>query len=577
MKSTVHHKWLNACLQSKLLVPAILLLILWVARYWHNAQFGLYEDDWTIVPRAVTLSIPELLRYVANYIVRLYGHARPLSDSLIYLLSRLGWSIGGLPGAYWIGYSVTALNVLLFYTLVRRTGGPALALLAGLFYCLFSADTTQAFLTHSLGLHPSLTLLFLSLHLYLSAGEAFSYKRIVPYLLVGIILFSYESPYLLFLAAPLLKPWERGRLKELLMHGCILGALLVAVALFRSIVVGEERVTDLGFPQILLTPLLHMIQGPMVSLGTYLYRPVQALQAMNVEVAIASAAALPVLVILLARENYDVLPRNDEKRSFFSHLLEDARTNSDVRRLGRLALAGLAMLLLAYPLTFTVRAYAISGRDTRVHFAAVAGAALLTGCVTLAVLCLARAYGKKWWALLPLAMLLALLVGYGFVVQRDYRLAWQAQQDFWAKVLPLAPDMTDGTVIIVEPDGVLKPLQIGANSWTTPRLLPEIFQFPGSWKRAPRAYLLEPGWQDYLAAGDGLFRLDSSTSFISPSEYLDVPSTQVIWIETTGGQFVRRTQPLEMEGQALTLKQWQDTEQQFPAGLFYPFLFGVGH
>ena len=46
------------------------------------------------------------------------------------------------------------------------------------------------------------------------------------------------------------------------------------------------------------------------------------------------------------------------------------------------------MLILAYPLTFTVRAYAISGRDTRVHLGAVLGAALLWASIWYAALVL---------------------------------------------------------------------------------------------------------------------------------------------------------------------------------------------
>ena len=41
----------------------------------------------------------------------------------------------------------------------------AFTLIGALVYCLFSADTTQAFITHSLGLQPSLTLLLLAFHI----------------------------------------------------------------------------------------------------------------------------------------------------------------------------------------------------------------------------------------------------------------------------------------------------------------------------------------------------------------------------------------------------------------------------
>jgi hypothetical protein len=98
-------------------VISFLAITQWVARYWHSGRFGWYEDDLTIIPRAVQMTNAELWAFVSNYIINFYGHARPLSDSLIYLLSHSGWKLGGMWGAYWIGYGIAVLNASLFYTL----------------------------------------------------------------------------------------------------------------------------------------------------------------------------------------------------------------------------------------------------------------------------------------------------------------------------------------------------------------------------------------------------------------------------------------------------------------------------
>ena len=52
--------------------PVLLILATaWVARYLHFRDFGLYEDDLTIIPRAAAMSGSELVNHVATYVSRL--------------------------------------------------------------------------------------------------------------------------------------------------------------------------------------------------------------------------------------------------------------------------------------------------------------------------------------------------------------------------------------------------------------------------------------------------------------------------------------------------------------------------
>jgi len=548
---------------EKIAVTVLLILLIWTVRYWYSAQFGLYEDDWTLIPSAVNMSLSQILSLIGNYIGKFLGQGRPLQTSMVYLFSFLGWKIGGLQGIYWIGFGFVSLNAILFYLLVKRIGGQALAILAALAYCLFSADTTQAFLTASLGLHPSLTLLLLAFHCYISN------KRFYSYVLVFIILFSYETPFLVFLAAPIFKVWNKERLKEFLWHAGILITMLGSVLIFRMFM-EETRVKGLEFPQIILTPILHMIQGPVVSFATYLYRPIQALMSLNITVIISSGLAFVIFVCVIVSLKIDNKPLSLYKKTDKKVVPVFAE---DIRVLGRLLIAGLVMLIMAYPLTFTVRAYAITGRDTRVHFAAVVGAALLVGCFLMLILRISQTKKKKWRGIIPVATILSLLVGFGFLVQEDYIRAWNQQKVFWENVLTLGADMTDGSVIIVVPDGEREHLQIGANVWTTPRLLRGIYQFPESWQRSPRAYLLEPNWQSSLALDDGYFNLDLSTALMPSAEKLEVKSTNVIWLDIEGDQFIRRKTPVVLNGQEFLLKKPTESFDIYPKGRYYKFLF----
>ncbi len=255
--------WKKAVRNPDLIACLLLAILFWAARYWMVAGFGLYEDDLTIIPAAATMRFSEVLRFVWVYITHLYGHARPLSDSFIYLFSNLGWRIGGLSGVYAIGYLLTLANILLFYFLIRRVSNPTLAFFAGMAYCLYSADTTQAFLTHSLGVQPSVLLLLAAAHNYLSG------RKWLAYPLAFLILFSYETPFLVFVAVPLLKKkWDGRLLREFILHGLILAVMLGAVYLLRS-AIGEGRVAGLSGKEILTVPLQQVLRGTRVSLTKY--------------------------------------------------------------------------------------------------------------------------------------------------------------------------------------------------------------------------------------------------------------------------------------------------------------------
>ena len=537
-----NNKRLEAILDLLLLVG-----LFWIVRYWHSRQFGLYEDDLTIIPDAFTRSFGSLMNFIFTYISHFSGHARSFSDSFIYLFSWIGWRTIGLWGPYLIGYLITAINIGLFYWLMRRVTNRSFALLAGLGYILFSADTTQAFLTHSLGLQPSLMLVLLAFHSYLSN------KRILAYGLAILILFTYETPFLLLLAAPLLKkPWNKALVKEAILNTGILVVILGVIYIFR-LSLGEGRVSSLGLKDMIITPILHMLEGPIISLGTFAYRPYQALKELNPEICIAIVMSFAVFIWVISR-----LPVSTQLN--FRDLwraVKDPRARcalpEDVKSLGRAFIIGAIMLAAAYPLTFTVRAYAISGRDTRVHFAGVAGAAILIGSFALLLVYLTNGSSWRKLANILISLELALMVGYGFVIQRDYVMAWQYQREFWTELLPLIPDAGDGTVILVDPAALHDTRQIGANYWNLPRVLDQLYIFPEDENNLPVVHRLQQGWQNMLVAGDGQFLISSATVYsvlINAGEY---NSQNIILIQAENGHLVRRLQ-IDLNGQDYQLK-----------------------
>ncbi len=547
---------------------ALLGLILFIARYWHSPRMGFYEDDYTLVTRAMASSWPEVRDFIWSLLSGFGGQGRPLQHTMVYLLSWLAGRLGGLPQAYWIGWGILTLNAILAFALFRRLFSPAAALAGGLAFALFGADTTQAFLYHSFGLQQSLTYLLIALHLYLSD------RRVLSYVVILGSLLSYETAYPVFLAAPLLA-WKRGMSlrRELGRHAAVLATLFL-VTLAVRFVTGEQRVAGLGFQDVLTVPLLHMLEGPLVSLGTFIYRPLQTLQALDGEMAVV------LLVSLASFSTAFLLMRSPDAPTV--HELLDALQNRSAARLGeatrrwaRLFGAGTLMVVLAYPLTFTIRAYAISGRDTRVHFAAVVGAAIVCACVAELALGLARTPMKRRVLSGILAVYFALMVGFGFVVQRSYVRAWELQRTFWAEVVRLCPDLTPGTVILVEPTGIEDPRFIYANQWNLPRVLDQIIAFPSGWDAPPRVYRLAPDWQANLVQADGSIRLDAATVVAPPSLYGSAESREVIFLESGGGSLRRIGHELVVNGTPVPIRGLpQGQPPAFTSGFLYALLVG---
>jgi hypothetical protein len=538
---------------------ALLTAVVWVARYWHSAHFGFYEDDYTLVTRAMASSWGEVWSFVTGLLLGFGGQGRPLQHSMVYLLSYVAGRLGGLPAAYWMGYCIVAANAILFYTLLRRLANNGFALLGAVAYCVFPADTTPAFLFHSFGLQQSLTYLLIAFHAYLSR------RRVLSYLLALGSLLSYEPLFPVFLAAPLLlHPWDRKWTRRSLEHVLVLAGMLVGVFLVRRLV-GEGRVSDLGIVSMIRISLMHMAFGPLATIGLFPYRALQALLGLDGETATAILLSFTLLAWVLSQIgvppvegvglSVSWVKSLDVRSVFISVSARKAWATAVATRLeeGRLWIAGGVMLVLAYPLTYTLSAWESAGRATRVHMAAIVGASILFACVVSTLLQRSRAGGSRGWVRAGTAGLLALLLGFGFVAQKDYVRSWEEQRSFWAQVVRLCSDVQEGTVVLVDPSGLQDTVHMGANTWNLPRILNQLYSFPADWEEPPRVYRMQADWQQRVATEDGLFRIDASTTFAPPSLYRTVEPSQMILLEVVSGQWTRQADVLIIQGQTYQL------------------------
>jgi hypothetical protein len=252
----------------------------------------------------------------------------------------------------------------------------------------------------------------------------------------------------------------------------------------------------------------------------------------------------------------------------------------DVSVLIRATVFGIANITLAYLFTFTVRAYAISGRETRVHLAAAIGAAILFAVFGSLLLKLTKRSGLQWLGSGFLAGLFSLLIGFGFVVQQDYARSWELQRAFWTQVVALTPDIEKDTAILIEPAGLEKTQYIDANTWNMPRVLNHIYTFPEQWEwyEEPRVYWLWPTWREMIwVDGTTTFRIDEATTLPPSAYFKNTQVENVILLEMQDGRLVRVGPELIIEGKTFILKlAGEASSPAFPRGVLYPLLVDNG-
>jgi len=514
-------------------------LITWIAHFWYFNHLGLYEDDYAFIGNILTMDFSRFVDSVKNMNLAFF-QGRVVGFNILFFSAYFAGKLGGLPLIYISAYLLALTNNILFYLFLQRLWNQPIFVLTGtLAFTLFPADNTRAFLTH-IHILPAITFLLLAFLSYLND------KKIWSYLLITASFLSYETCFLLFITAPFLTKKPQSEIfKELIKHLFILGTIFLVVLILRKLT-GDSRVGDLDIATAIFTPIRQIITGPFVCLGTFVYRPWQTLHNLRGELLIFVPLSLLMLLWLFLQN------------SRFSGL--DSGENWPIIK--QLSLLGISLLFLAYPLTFTVPATLISGRDSRVHAAAVVGASILGGILGYLIVYLANSYRQKNLAALLLATYFSLLIGFGIIVQQQNKLSWKYQQAFWADVIQLAPDLSDGQVILVDAPSLPWGSQLYPFAWSMPSVVGQLYQFPWQWKNVPKLYKLNPDWQHGL-----LF-------FYYPWEPArQVKTSEIILLQEKDGKLVRTTTPIVAGAKKFSFKPLTNsTIDSFDKGYLYDYL-----
>jgi hypothetical protein len=535
--------------------------VLFVAWFQGAQSFGLYAEDFLRISRAMHLAPSELLQLSLAALSdpggQLYGYpteGRPLHAVFIFLFSALGSRLGGLPGVYMMGYAIILVNAMLFWALVRRlTDRRPIALLAGLFFILFPADTTKTWLTASLGIQPALTFLLVALHIYPSRW------RPVSYLLMAVSLGVYESSFPIFLAAPALvaAPKEqrdtwRGNVTQWAIHVALTTAILLVVFVLR-VFLAENRVGELHPTGVLLTLTRQMLLGPVVSLGLFGYRALVGLSLLNWVTLLWCLPGAALIYWLLRREGAS--PRLSQAPvGFAQNLLTNHKET----------LLGVAMLILGYSIALFPSATSIGGRFSRVHIAASLGGSLVLASLASNLIARLPTSSLQRWGAAAITVLCSLQVSFGRVVQSDFEQDWQKVQGFWTEVVHLTSDAEDGDVIVTSGEDLNRTADdrfIGGIGYThVQSVFDQLFQYPSEWKKPPIMVRVGADWIQNVDCTSG--RLDLGPVAWEGIERV-AEKGRIIYLESGGGSLTRRTAPFESTACQLPLKQQGTTVASF--------------
>jgi hypothetical protein len=510
-------------------------LLVWLAQFHHLRDFGLYEDDYFFIARAMGAEPSYLLERLTVFVTLPQG--RPFGFFLPDLFSFIGDKLGGLTAIYLLGVLIVSFNTFLCYRLLRARTPLLPAAVGGAMFCLFPADTTKILLTHDFQLQPALTFALLSALAYVAG------RRWLAYIVAAGAFLSYESGYLALFALPLLvSRWDRRTWRELLLHvGILIG--VVGLAFVARFVVGEIRATQSvgGLSDIVPKLVGSVVLGPIRAVAASLYQPLRTMPFWDAETVVVALVAAGLVGALLWQAHRTTLraPR------------------VDVLEVGA---AGLAMLVLGYALAFThYPPNAVVGRGTSVHLGATLGMAVLAAAIAWGVLGLRARLGAA-----VLAAYFGVAVGYYVTIERDFMRSWQVQRAFWQDVAACCADLQDGTVVLFELESIPTTF-IFTNSWADALVLDETYRFPREWSMPPRLFSVT-SWRNRVENdGAGMRWWVPGATWDEHWEPFEPGNTIVV--RRVDGRLVRQVGPVEVAGRQVMLKQPGQAGEWPPAQL----------
>jgi hypothetical protein len=460
------------------LIVAGLVVVVFVAFYRRNSEFGLYTDDPAIFGGLINRDWPSEIENVWYCLTR-WPLGRPLGMGInLGLLPFMVAHLSGLGGLHAAAFVIVAANCALLYRLVGRYHPPMVALSAAGFYALAPADTVQISMVYAYNFEIAI------LFGILSAGAALRGQRIWFLVALCTALLMVEPVVMFVLLAPLFLGFRRERswLSWALRHVAMWAIAVLAVLVTRRLVgdpAGSERVSEMAVKPFvtLQSGLTSASTGFRTHFELVFERMVQPFKEADARLwlVMLGAGTIASLIVWAARRDRATPGRLPSGPGLSRQAVDQAGWWPGFR----LLLAGCAIMLAVYFCYFRQPWYPANWRTgfmSGVHVVATLGS-----CLVLAALVSLLMTAITWRFQPAVSVLLVLvftgLAGFGELVQRDYANSWVFQRNFWQAYARLCPDATEGTFVLVL-DRNLPPIRyIDLFSWSDEVLPDAIFQY----------------------------------------------------------------------------------------------------
>jgi len=302
---------------------------------------------------------------------------------------------------------------------------------------------------------------------------------------------------MVFFGVPLLQGrFDKEFRKEYLKHIVVMLLITAAVLMIRKFT-GESRVLSAaGDPfGVVYKIFIALLYGPIVNIYLFVRAPFAAIDEWIPFPYYEWYHFFLLYAAISLAVFYFIFSKLKNENSLFCigggriHYNDD--TYSYFKKIASISLPAAILISISYASSFThFPPDAVAGRKTSVHLAATFGGSILFACITCSLIYVLGVFKLRKLGTFLLSLYLTLLVLYRSIIQVEFVRCQDYQDRFWTSIVDLCPDMSDGTIIIVNlKTNASGTKYVWAHGWSDHQMLNHLFAFPAEWKRPPSVHV----------------------------------------------------------------------------------------
>ncbi len=551
-----------------------LLIIAFAAYFFHFRKFGFYEDDYWMPGIPANSTFRELLDFIKSGLMNFErNQGRYAATILPYLLTFAVFKAGGMYFLYIFGMLLVTLNAYLVYIILKKGFPEFIAFMGAIIYLLYPSDTTKGLLIHIYHLQFSVVFTLTGMILYLNN------RKILGFIIAFLSLLIYESAFLPFIFVPFLahREWNKKMWLRVIYHWLIIGFIFIALFVFRKSF-GEKTVSELELSDLIKKTLLSLIKGPVIAILAFIKAPADTLIKLRTTLPyVLIAGIFTVTFIYIKSAGIKFSDKWIKGLKSEGKLLKgEVKLNEEFDFVLKAFIVGVLILVVGY--IFAITHYPptdLKGRGTSVHLGGTFGGALAVSAVIYFIFYVISSELWRKVFIVLIGLYVALLAGYGSIIQKDYTASWDYQKKFWKQVLAVCPDLKDRTMIFVNDKNESPAEYIISDSWACPIILDNLFKFPGEWERSPKLQVIKDSMAAMLYREDSVLVYEPRFPFLFGVEKkIILENGHVIFLEYSGNDMVRQLNDTVIHGISLELQKPDTIEYPaFGKTNLYPYMF----